>query len=99
MAEKKKLELEYTFNSSPKILYHRISSADGLAEWFADDVNVKGNIFTFIWEGNEQNAELLNKKESTAVKFRWLEETNKDLYFEFRISVDDLTGEIGRAHV
>ena len=94
MAEKKKLELEYTFNSSPKILYHRISSADGLAEWFADDVNVKGNIFTFIWEGNEQNAELLNKKESTAVKFRWLEETNKDLYFEFRISVDDLTGDV-----
>jgi len=94
MAEKKKLELEYTFNSSPKILFHRLSTADGLAEWFADDVYVKGKVFTFIWEGNEQKAELIHKKESTSVKFRWLEETDKELFFEFRISVDDLTGDV-----
>lgn len=94
MTEKKKLELEFTVNSSPNILYPRISSADGLAEWFADDVNVKGKVFTFIWEGHEQNAELLHKKESRTVKFRWLEDINTEYYFEFRISVDDLTGDV-----
>jgi uncharacterized protein YndB with AHSA1/START domain len=60
--EKKKFELEYTMNTSPKVLYNRLSTPSGLAEWFADDVNLQGNLFTFIWDGSEQEAELLQKK-------------------------------------
>ena len=47
---KTKFELEYTFNTSPKVLYPRFSTAGGLSEWFADDVHVNGKIFTFIWK-------------------------------------------------
>ncbi len=42
-----KYDLEYTLNCSPKVLFSRLSTAAGLSEWFADDVTVEGNLFTF----------------------------------------------------
>ena len=88
-----KIELEFTINASPKVLYYRLSTPGGLSEWFADDVNLIGSIFTFIWDGNEQKAELLSKKEGKSIRFRWLED-DEEAYFEFRISQDDLTGDV-----
>jgi uncharacterized protein YndB with AHSA1/START domain len=91
---KKKFELEYTINSSPKVLYNRLSTPGGLAEWFAEDVNQQGNVFTFIWEGTEQHAEVLLKKDNKFIRFHWL--TDKDIrtFFEFRIAQDELTGDV-----
>lgn len=92
-----KFELEYTINSSPKVLFPRLSTPAGLSEWFADDVNLKGNVFTFLWEGTEQKAEMVARKENKYIKFKWLdyeEEDNEKTYFEFRINVDDLTGDV-----
>jgi hypothetical protein len=90
---KKRIILEYTLNSSPKVLYPRLSTPGGLSEWFADDVNLKGNIFFFIWEGIEQRAELVQKKENRFIRFKWLDE-EEDSFFEFRINVDELTGDV-----
>ena len=90
---KNKFELEYSINSSPKILFTRLSTPGGLSEWFADDINIQGNIYTFIWEGTEQQAELLNKKDNQLVRFKWLDE-DEDNYFEFKIRKDELTGEV-----
>ena len=92
MMNKEKLELEYVINCSPKVLYNRLSSASGLAEWFADDVKVKGNKYTFIWEGSEQSAEMTLHKENRLVRYTWLDED--DSYFEFRISQDELTSDV-----
>ena len=50
---KEKIELEYLINCSPKVLFNRLSTASGLAEWFADDVSVNGKKFTFFWEDAE----------------------------------------------
>ena len=50
---KKKFELEYSLNTSPGVLFSRLSSASGLSEWFAENVDVKGHLFTFYWEGSE----------------------------------------------
>ena len=91
---KNKYELEYTFNSSPKVLYNRLATPGGLAEWFADDVNVKGNMYTFIWEGSEQEAEMTGKKDGKYVKFHWLDEEDPKTYFEFKINIDELTGDV-----
>ncbi len=90
---KNKYELEYSINSSPKILFTRLSTPGGLSEWFADDINIQGNVYTFIWEGTEQQAELLNKKDNQLVRFKWLDE-DEDSYFEFKIRKDELTGEV-----
>jgi uncharacterized protein YndB with AHSA1/START domain len=90
---RKRLVLEYTLNSSPKVLFPRLSTPGGLSEWFADDVNLKGNIYYFIWEGIEQKAELVQKKENRFIRFKWMDE-EEDSFFEFRINVDELTGDV-----
>lgn len=93
---KVKYTLEYPFNSSEKVLFYRLSTASGLSEWFADDVFVCENIYTFVWDGYEEKAELLIRKSPESVKFRWLEENldeSENNFFEFKIRKDDLTGE------
>ena len=92
MSDKIKLQLEYVINCSPKVLYNRLSTASGLTEWFAEDVRVKGKKYTFIWEGSEQAAEMTLHKENRLVRFTWLDE--EDTYFEFRITQDELTGDV-----
>jgi len=89
---KKKIVLEYTINSSPKVLFPRLSTPGGLAEWFADDVNLQRNVFSFIWDGSEQKAKVVQKKENKYIRFQWLDDA-EEYYFEFRISVDELTGD------
>lgn len=89
---KKKIVLEYTINSSPKVLFPRLSTPGGLAEWFADDVNLQRNVFSFIWDGSEQKAKVVQKKENKYIRFQWLDD-DEEYYFEFRISVDELTGD------
>ena len=93
MSEKTKVLLEYPINCSPKVLYNRLSTASGLAEWFADDVRVKGNLYTFVWEGAEQQAEKSLQKEDRFVRYSWTDEDD-DSFFEFKISKDDLTGDV-----
>jgi uncharacterized protein YndB with AHSA1/START domain len=92
MADKVRIQLEYVINCSPKVLFNRLSTASGLAEWFAEDVRVRGKKFTFIWEGTEQTAEMTLQKENRLVRFSWIEEP--DRYFEFRITQDELTGDV-----
>ena len=95
MTEKSKLHLEYTMNCSPKVLFNRLSTASGLSEWFADDVRVKGNFFTFVWEETDQVAEKKNHKENKMVRFEWKDEMVKEEnYFEFIIAQDDLTNDV-----
>jgi len=93
--EKVKFELEFIVNSSPKIIYNCLSTPSGLSEWFADDVNIKGDIFTFMWEGSEEKAKLLTKKRDEFVKFQWLDQLEEGLktYFELRIKIDAMTNE------
>jgi len=91
---KKKIELEYPINSSPKVLFNRLSTPGGLAEWFADDVNLQGGIYTFIWEKSEQQAEVVQRKDNKYIRFRWVEEEDKESYFEFRLNQDELTGDV-----
>ena len=89
----KKLELEFPIKSSIKILYNCLSTPSGLSEWFCDDVNLEQNAkhWNFSWDGSDQVAELIQMVEDQSIRFRWLDEDD-DTYFEFKIDVDDLTG-------
>ena len=96
MDEKIKYELEFPLNSSPQLLFQYISTPSGLSEWFADNVNSRGEFFTFIWDGSEEKARLSSKKSGEKVKFRWIDEDNKDTdyYFELRILEDEITKDV-----
>ena len=88
-----KYELEYPIHSSINILFDRLSTLSGLSEWFADDVNVdREGVYTFTWEGSEQQATLVSKKKNDHVRFKWL--GSDEEYFEFLIQVDELTNDI-----
>ncbi len=91
---KSKIVLEYTINSSPKVLYTRLSTPGGLSEWFADDVNLKGSMFSFIWNDIEHKAKVTQKKENKYIRFQWMDDEDKNAYFEFRINIDELTGDV-----
>lgn len=91
---RRKLELEYLFSSSVKVLYSRLSTPAGLSEWFADDVFQKGEQFVFVWNGTEHRATLLDLKPNSYVRFRWDDVEEEDEYFEFSIHVEPLTGDV-----
>ena len=90
-----KFELEYNLNCSPKVLFSRLSTPEGLGEWFADQVNVEGDIFIFYWNSSESKARLSALKENKMVRFEWIGMENEESnYFEFRINLEELTNEL-----
>lgn len=96
MDEKIKYELEFPITSSPQLLYQYISTPSGLSEWFADNVNSRGEFFTFIWDDSEEKARMSSKKTGEKVKFRWVDDNNNDgeYFFELRILVDEITKDV-----
>ncbi len=96
MAEKKKFTLEYEVKSSPRILYSFISEPNGLAQWFADDVVFRDQVYTFTWDDEQQKAKLVSIKENKLVKFKWLED-EPQCYFEMEIVQDELTNDVALA--
>ncbi len=90
-----KFELEYTLNCSAKVLFSRLSTPEGLGEWFAEKVNVEGDLFSFFWNNTETKARLSALKENKLVRFEWLDMDNEEEnYFEFRINMDELTSDL-----
>jgi uncharacterized protein YndB with AHSA1/START domain len=96
MKPKVKYELEFPIHSSPQLLYQYIITPSGLSEWFSDNVNSRGEYYTFIWDDSEENAKLVSKKSGEKVKFKWLDEEGKDTdyYFELKIQVDEITNDV-----
>ena len=96
MITKVRYEIEFPINSSPQLLYQYISTPSGLQEWFADNVNSRGEFFTFVWNDGEENARLASKKSGEKVKFKWIDEDHKDTeyFFELRILEDEITKDV-----
>jgi len=96
MELKVKFELEFPIHASPQMLYQYISSASGLSEWFADNVNSRGIIFSFFWDGSEEKAELISSKSNSFVKYRWLDDSKDQdkCFFEIKIVVDEITKDV-----
>ncbi len=94
MDEKEKFEMEFPILASPSLLYQYISTPSGLSEWYAENVNSRGEIFTFIWNGTEEKAKLLGKKSGERIKFKWEQDDKKEYFFEMRIEVDEITQDV-----
>ena len=96
MSNKKLFSLEFNFHCSPQLLFQYLSTPSGLSEWFADDVNSRGEDFTFIWEDSDEYAKLLTKKNNESVKFMWIndEKDYEKYFFEFLITVDEITKDV-----
>ena len=72
MSDRVKFEMEFPIKASQKLLFQYISTPSGLSEWFADNVNSRGEIFIFIWDGSEEKAKLLQKTLSSFLNFAYI---------------------------
>jgi len=93
MAEKIKYELEFLLKTSSKSLENMLFTAAGLADWFADDVNIKDDIITFEWEGSQEEAKMLTKIMTYKIKWQWIEDQEDGLntFCELRYEIDPMT--------
>jgi len=93
MTKKVKFELEYMLRTSAKVLDKALTTPDGLSEWFADNVKVNDGVFTFFWDGSEEMARLIAKKNGEGIKWQWIndEEDGADTFFEMKYAIDQMT--------
>jgi len=93
--KKIKFNVEYQLKTaSINVLWNSIATPLGLAEWFADGVTVKGNEYIFSWDKNEQTAYLIESKPNVSISFQWEEDMDSDYFFELRIEVQEVTGDL-----
>jgi len=94
MSDRIKFEIEFPIKVSQKLLFQYISTPSGLSEWFADNVNSRGEIFIFIWNDSEESAKLIRKINNEKIQFQWLDDEETDYYFELRIQFDEITKDV-----
>ena len=80
---------------SSNIVWSIISTPSGLETWFADKVTFKDKHFTFRWGKTEvREAELINSRTNSFVRFHWLDDEERKSYFELRILYNELTEDL-----
>ena len=94
MSDRIKFEMEFPIKVSQKLLFQYISTPSGLSEWFADNINSRGEIFIFIWDDSEESAKLIRKINNEKIQFQWLDDEETDYYFELRIQFDEITKDV-----
>lgn len=89
---KNKYTLEFDMKGTPAtLLWVYLSTPNGLKQWFADEVEQNGKMFTFYWEKYPSDAMQVSLRSGERIKFRWVDDDEK-CYFEFKISNSEFTG-------
>jgi uncharacterized protein YndB with AHSA1/START domain len=89
-----KFTTEYELRASPKVLFPYVSTASGLSQWFASQVNMKpDHTFDFIWDGESHPARIASLRQNKSVKFDFLSTNGEEEtgFVEFKLDVSDLT--------
>lgn len=94
--DKSKFIGEYSINASRKMLFPYISTASGLSQWFADDVNItEDKVYTMLWDGEVNRARIVSIKANQHIKFEFEGEDDDDLNsIEIRLEMNELTQEV-----
>ncbi|TFV97649.1 ATPase [Algoriphagus kandeliae] len=93
---KNKFVADYQINASKKILFHYISTASGLEEWFADEVKInEDKVYIFEFDNEEHYARMASIRNNSHVKFEFFDPNNPDeedhSYIEFKLEENELT--------
>ena len=84
-----KLELEYIFHTTPGLIFEQLTTPSGLSGWFAQDVDVRGEVYVFKWNDYKMEAKMSVDNKEYKVRFQWLDEPDK--YTEIRLKYNRLT--------
>jgi uncharacterized protein YndB with AHSA1/START domain len=92
---KTRFSFEYEINASKKMLYPYFTTASGLSQWFADDVNVdEDHNFNFIWEDEDHMAKMVSHRTNSLAKFVFNDASSDDddpSFVEFRLDENEMT--------
>lgn len=91
--QRTKIDLEFIFKASPTIVYQFLTQPSCLVRWFCDEADINNDIYTFSWDGSEEEAEIIDDIEDERIKFKWLDADDEEEYLEFRIYKSDVTYE------
>ncbi len=96
MSSKYKYIAEYEINANVKMIYPYLSTANGLAEWFAEEVRVlKDKALDIIWDGVSHPAKLASARTNSHVKYVFSPLNAADeedpSYLEFKLVHSEMT--------
>lgn len=91
---KERVVMEFEVHSNPNVLFELLSTPSGFSEWYCDDVDVRGDVFTFKWGNDEETVTMIGRKAPEVIRFRRSADDDPAAYFEFRIRIDDMTNEV-----
>lgn len=94
MPDKIMFQTEIPIKTSVGILYDMMTTPSGLSDWFCEDVNIDGDLYSFFWGGEAEKAELLRMSKNEFVRFKWVEDEDDNAYFELRIKIDGITKDV-----
>ena len=90
---KEKFHIEYIVDTvSRRRLWNHLTTALGLSAWFADEVIINDNLYTFKWRKEAKEAIVIDSKPENFIRYRWVDEEDENAYFEFIIHTIELTG-------
>jgi uncharacterized protein YndB with AHSA1/START domain len=89
---RKQINLEYIFRASPAIIYTFVTTPECLVRWYCDDVDITGEVYTFIWSNHGETAYMIDDIEEERVRYKW-KNAGENEYLEFRIFKADITNE------
>jgi uncharacterized protein YndB with AHSA1/START domain len=90
---------EYEINASVKMLFPYLSTPQGLAEWFAETVNIvqhgADKLYDIIWDGESHLAKITAIRTNAHVKYVFIDEAETDdhnlSFIEFKLVHSDMT--------
>lgn len=91
---KERVTMEFEVRSAPNVLYDLISTPSGFSEWYCDDVDVRGDQYTFKWGNDEEAATMIGRKVPEVIRFHRNDDTDEAAFYEFRIRIDAMTNEV-----
>jgi len=86
---------EYEINASRKMLFSYLSTPSGLAQWFADDVNIdEDKVYHIQWDGENFKARLVSQRANNHVKFEFIfddDDEDEPAAVELRLEKNEMT--------
>jgi len=96
---KRRFEMEYPINASPKLLFPYLASASGLSQWFCDDVRLDpDHRFNMVWDKQNHYAEVALQRPGRSIRYVFLDEKKQPLldanYLDFSLEYSKITDSV-----
>jgi uncharacterized protein YndB with AHSA1/START domain len=98
-SSKRRFEMEYPINASPRLLFPYLSSASGLSQWFCDDVRLDpDHRLNMVWDKQNHYAEIALQRPGRSIRYVFLDERKQPLndanYLDFSLEYSKITDSV-----